>query len=167
MRDLGTIVLEDFPEERRKSYGQRQASRAVLRDADQKIALLEVSKSGYWKLPGGGLDPGEDYPTALARECQEEVGCAIRITGEVGLIVEYRDQRTLRQESHCYLAEVFGEKGEPAFEEGERDEGFRLHWLTDDEALIALRTSQPTTYDGQYITIRDLKFLEAALTKAV
>lgn len=162
MRDLGIIAFMDASVQRR-AYKQRRAARAVLRDADGHVALLEVAKHGYWKLPGGGLDPGEDFTTALARECREETGCTIRITGEIGVIIEYRDQLTLRQESHCYTADVVGEKRDPTFEQDERDEGFRLHWLTVSAALAALRASAQTTYEAQFIVPRDLRFLEVGL----
>jgi 8-oxo-dGTP pyrophosphatase MutT (NUDIX family) len=36
--------------------------------------LLIREKSGNWELPGGRLEHGEDFHTALRRECQEEMG---------------------------------------------------------------------------------------------
>ena len=36
--------------------------------------LLIQEKSGGWELPGGRLEHGEDFHTALQRECQEEMG---------------------------------------------------------------------------------------------
>jgi 8-oxo-dGTP pyrophosphatase MutT (NUDIX family) len=36
--------------------------------------LLIQERSGNWELPGGRLEHGEDFSTALRRECQEEMG---------------------------------------------------------------------------------------------
>jgi 8-oxo-dGTP diphosphatase len=41
-------------------------------------ALLLVRKRGsqWWILPGGKIDPGESFEECLAREIDEELGCA-------------------------------------------------------------------------------------------
>jgi len=49
----------------------REAARAVLFDDDDNIPLLFVAKHHYHKLPGGGIDDGENKEDALIRECRE------------------------------------------------------------------------------------------------
>lgn len=41
---------------------------------DQGKILLSQLPSGKWELPGGGLDWGEDFHSALKREFKEETG---------------------------------------------------------------------------------------------
>lgn len=41
-------------------YHHRKAARAVVLDSDGSVALLHVSKFGYHKLPGGGVEENED-----------------------------------------------------------------------------------------------------------
>lgn len=54
----------------------RQAVRALLLDPDHRVLLVrfEFPRATRWALPGGGIEPGEDHPTALRRELIEEVG---------------------------------------------------------------------------------------------
>jgi len=142
----------------------RHASRAVLLDEHNKIALLNVSKWAYYKLPGGGIDEGESKEEALHRECLEEAGCRIKIIEEIGQIVEHRGKWNILQTSYCYVAKVLGDKGSPNFEQGEIDDGFKLIWVDMDEALNLVKNSRPDdgTYDGKFIVRRDAVILAEA-----
>ena len=40
--------------------------------------------AGRWEFPGGRVEPGEREPDAVVRECQEELGATVRVTGRVG-----------------------------------------------------------------------------------
>jgi len=40
-----------------------------------------VPLAGYWEFPGGKIEAGESLEAAAARECWEEAGLEIRITG--------------------------------------------------------------------------------------
>ncbi|GGU37986.1 NUDIX hydrolase [Streptomyces violascens] len=54
---------------------RREAARAVILDTDQRVLLLRYEENdGFWATPGGSLEPGEDYPSALRRELGEELG---------------------------------------------------------------------------------------------
>jgi 8-oxo-dGTP diphosphatase len=162
MEKLKTLNPENIPADTIKRFRTRNAARAVLFDGPS-IALLHVTKLNYHKLPGGGVEKGEDMAAALKRECLEEVGTEIEAGKEVGSIVEYRGKFHLVQTSHCYLARVVGDKGEPSFTQSEIDEGFGLMWTTPKEAVRLLKKDVPTDYEGKFIIERDLVFLERAL----
>jgi 8-oxo-dGTP diphosphatase len=169
MNLLLTIKEQDFePEAPRKDashFRERSAARAVLLDQNGQVYLLNVSKHGYHKLPGGGIDEGEDIEQALERELMEEVGCKAEIIAELGSLVEYRDYEDggLKQTSYCYLAKQVGEQQESALEEGELEEGmFEVKAKSIDDAITLLEKDEPNNLEGRFIQKRDLCFLQAA-----
>lgn len=154
------IFPRSAPSELEENYDTRIAARAVLFDKKENIAILHVGNYGYYKLPGGGMEEGEDVLTALKREVLEEVGCDIEVKGEIGKIIEFRDKFHIKQESFCYLAEVSGEKGRPKFTQEEINDGFDVRWVSISNAIMLIRDSEPKQYQGHFIKIRDLCFLE-------
>lgn len=144
-------------------YRERQAARAIVFDTDGKIALLHATVKGYHKLPGGGIEEGETPEGALKRECLEEIGCAVRDIQELATAEEFRNQISLHQISHCFLARLDGEKGTPQLEPDEIEEGFQTVWMTLGDAIqtIESEVSNPN-YLSRFMTTRDLAFLEKA-----
>lgn len=155
------VIAEAQPHEDFE-YTLRTAARAVVFDAEGKMAFLHVTKKHYHKLPGGGVEEGEDLITGLKRKCREEIGCAVEVTGEVGQIIEFRDKLKVRQESFCYLAKVVGEKGPTNFVEDEIEDEFKLLWVDLDEAIRLLENDQTESYSGRFIIVRDLCLLYKA-----
>ncbi len=167
MKNILTIHEQDIVPEApvidTVNFRKREAARAVVSDNAGKIALLRVGLYDYHKLPGGGIDEGEDIPTALERELLEEIGCKAEVTGEVGEIIEYRNQSELEQISYCFAATQIGEKGEPDFTEKELREQFSIVWTDNiDSAIALLEQDKPTNYEGKFIQKRDLALLKAA-----
>ena len=164
MRTLLTItdadVGYDTPEPAR--YQERTAARAVVFDADKKIALLHSTVHNYHKLPGGGVESGEDLLAALEREVEEEIGCQIEDIQELGSIEEFRKRISLHQWSHCYTARLVGEKGVPKLEADEMAEGFVTVWMPLDKAIETLQAELDRDhYLARFMTRRDLAILTA------
>jgi 8-oxo-dGTP pyrophosphatase MutT (NUDIX family) len=163
MKQLKLINPENASKEELKNYRTRQAVRAVVLDGENRIALLFVAKENYYKIPGGGIEEGEDKMVALQRECKEEIGCEIEVLNEIGSIVQYTKIFTLKQTSYCYLAKVKGQKGIPNYTEDEKENGFKQIWLPYDEALKAITETKANNIEGgAYIVPRDTTFLEEA-----
>lgn len=89
----------------------RHAARVILLDPDERVLLLRYDdpppNGRHWSTPGGGLNPGEDYPSAAIRELAEETGWAdITLLSEVyrqTIEMEY-DGRPFSQHERLYLA---------------------------------------------------------------
>ena len=89
MRLIKTIQFKDLKNEDIDKFEVRRAARAVVFDSDKNVGILYVGKYNYHKLPGGGLEGNEVIEEALKRECLEEIGCSIKMFGELGEIIEY------------------------------------------------------------------------------
>jgi 8-oxo-dGTP pyrophosphatase MutT (NUDIX family) len=142
-------------------FTTREASRAVIFDDKGNVPLLFVAKHNYHKLPGGGIEEGEDKIVAVKRECIEEVGSEVEIIKEIGMVVEFREEWKLKQISYCYLAKVL-RMVDTNYTEQEILDGFKIEWVKIDDAIKLLEKDVPNDYEGDFIIKRDLAFLKAA-----
>ena len=162
MQLLKVIKNEDIGYKKKNvKYKLRKAVRAVLFDKD-KTALLFVSKHNYHKIPGGGIKLNEDIKKSLSREIMEETGCIAEINKEIGVVEEYRDNFGIKQLSYCFKAKVVKIKNKPSFTKKEKNQGFKLVWVTLDEAIKLIKNDRPDNYEGRFIVERDIVFLEKA-----
>ncbi len=79
-------------EGREKTVAQKPfglAVKAFVSDPEGRWLLIRRSAeskwyAGQWDLPGGKVDPGEEFDVALAREIEEETGLPVELEGLVG-----------------------------------------------------------------------------------
>lgn len=118
----------------------RYSSRCIVRNKDSKVLLIYVSSGKYYKLPGGGLEPGETFLQAAQREVLEETGCVISFGygDRLAATQEWRDEtcgKVQTQISICFKGELVEDTGKINLTQEEEDDGFSHHWLDPDEAL--------------------------------
>ena len=145
------------------TFRVRKSARCVLLNEAGEVSLQHVRKKGFYKLPGGGVEPGETEEEALRREVIEEVGCAITDIQELGVVMQYFNRNKLLHIAYGYLARVEGGIGEPCFEEGELADGMKPVWCSLEKAQERIN---PDTvrhpYEGQFIVRRERILLDAA-----
>lgn len=142
---------------------ERLATRTVLLDGDGKVAILKVAKFDYYKIPGGGVEDGEDMVMAARREVLEEAGCECEIVGRLGEIITDISSWKMRDISKGFVARVVGEKATPQFDDYEQERGFELMWAEDLEAAIrTFEKHEVADLSVRQLQQRDLEFLKQA-----
>ena len=67
------VINHDSPSTRRPDYLYRISLKCLVRNEDGKVLVVKEAGRGWWDLPGGGMDHGEDIKSTIAREMKEEV----------------------------------------------------------------------------------------------
>ncbi|MBY0538204.1 NUDIX domain-containing protein [Patescibacteria group bacterium] len=151
-------------EKLKSTYELRKSARVILVNEAGEIAIQHLQNYRFYKLPGGGVDPGESIEEALVREVREEVGCDCEILRPVGVTIEYRAKYKLLHISYCYVAKVTSPITAPTFEEAEIAAGQTNIWVSPAVVLDLVRNGERTNYESHFNIPRELAFLEEYLT---
>ena len=141
----------------------KYATRTVLLDKNDRVAVINVRLHKYYKIPGGGVEDGEDLEPSAKREVLEESGCACEIIAQLGRIETDILEWEMHDVSDGFIARVIGEKKLPEFETHESDRGFCLEWhenLT--SAIRTIKANVVSDPDAAALQFRDLEFLRLA-----
>ena len=118
----------------------RTAVRAII--IEKEKILMVRSDLGYYKLPGGGVEEGEELTEALIREVAEETGyinCIIK--EEIGIVAEQRPDHSYHEfhfhmDSHHFICELDNEETiDQSLIGYELEEGYKPVWLPVQEAI--------------------------------
>lgn len=116
----------------------RAGCRAII-IRDGKILLSHETISGWWLIPGGGLEEGESLEECCIREVEEETGMIVKPLRQFLTINEFYEE--VKYISHYFVCEVTGE-GERRLTEAEVRRGLVPEWITIQEAVDIFATHE-------------------------
>jgi 8-oxo-dGTP diphosphatase len=87
---------------------------AIIPFPQNKILLIKRNTLpfvGYWALPGGRMDPGENVEQTIVRECKEETGLDVTVIYKVGEYIErgIKDEVEYEYFPTCFIVKVVGD----------------------------------------------------------
>jgi 8-oxo-dGTP pyrophosphatase MutT (NUDIX family) len=156
---------ENISDEEIKDYKHRTAVRVIIFDQDNKIAVVHAKINKYHELPGGGVEKDESLEEGAIRESREEAGCEVKIIQEIGVIKEYLRDKKLINETHCFTAELIGEKNKLELQKDEIEEGMDIIWVDFDKVIELIESNKSeskfaTPLQVKYTKVRDITFLK-------
>ena len=116
----------------------RQGSRAVIVE-DGRILLAHETVTGWWLIPGGGMEAGETPADCCVREAEEETGVLVRPLRQFLTLCEYYEE--YRYISHYFVCEIAG-SGRMRLTEAEKARGLEPRWLPLEEAVAIFSRHQ-------------------------
>lgn len=128
---------------------------------DEKVLLVHEPPelSGQWELPGGGLDFGEGFQEALAREIFEETGLkVVHVAGHPTYLWTSKFERRREMEWYYALALCFVAEVESL--------DFKVTDECDDVAFFSKEELQAADLHHQTLPLRNV-FNPADFTKGV
>lgn len=137
MREL--FVLDKKNYNPNGSVGRRPSVRGII-IRDGKIAMMHSRKYNYYKLPGGGIEPGETLEDTLIREVREESGLivkpeTIKEFGYVRRIEKGRYEEIFIQDNYYFLCEAEVTVMEQELDDYEAEEQFTLEFVSVTDAI--------------------------------
>lgn len=109
----------------------RAGSRAVI-VRDGLILLSHETVSGWWLVPGGGLEGDETPEECCIREAEEETGVVVRPVKQFLTLYEYYEE--YRYVSHYFVCDAV-ESGRMRLTDAEVRRGLEPRWIPLQEAV--------------------------------
>ena len=109
----------------------RAGSRAVI-VRDGMILLSHETVSGWWLVPGGGMEGNETPEECCIREVEEETGFIVKPLRQFLTLYEYYEE--YRYISYYFVCEVTG-VGRMRLTDAEKQRGLEPQWIPLQEAV--------------------------------
>ncbi len=132
-------TVEILGENRFETFSKTRAgSRAVI-VRDGRILLSHETVTGWWLVPGGGLEEGETPETCCIREVEEETGFIVKPLQQFLTLNEYYEE--YRYTSHYFICEITG-TGQMRLTDAEKRRGLEPRWLPLEDATAMFARHQ-------------------------
>ncbi|MCR5322784.1 MAG: serine hydrolase [Lachnospiraceae bacterium] len=138
----------------------RDGSRAIIVQ-DGKILLTHELNSGWWLLPGGGLEEGETPEDCVIREVEEETGYLVRPLRRFLFMSEFYEE--YRYSGYFFICEVTG-KGHMNLTDVEKRRGVQPEWIplqdaidlfSKHESYADVSEEKRGSYQREYMALRE------------
>ena len=170
MKQLFTIDAKNYDPSWPKSY--RPSVRGIIFNKDNLISLIYSQKYHFYKLPGGGIEEGENYLETLIREVDEETGLTVipDSVQEFGEALRIQKSSTLKdtifvQQNFYYICQTTDQIHSQHLDQDEQEADFILKTVSLDEAIatnqafIANCQGTPTECKVEMV-VRECRILE-------
>lgn len=138
----------------------RDGSRAIIVQ-DGRILLTHELNSGWWLIPGGGIEEGETPEECVIREVEEETGLIVRPTEQFLMMHEYYEEYLYT--GYFFVCEVT-EKGRMRLTDVEKQRGVQPEWLplqdaielfSKHESYADISEEKRGSYQREYIALKE------------
>ena len=133
-------------QEKYKNLPYRVGVGIIVLNKENKIFVAKRidNPKGYWQMPQGGVDEGEDFLSAAYRELEEETSIK-----NVELITEIDEITTYELPSHL-LGKIWKGKFK-----GQKQKWFLMRYLGSDNE-ININTSKPEFFEWKWIELSSI-----------
>ena len=150
-----------------ETFTRTRAGRRAVIVRDEMILLSHETVSGWWLVPGGGMEDGESPEECCVREVEEETGLIVRPLQQFLTLYEFYEE--YRYISHYFICETAG-TGHMRLTDAEKRRGLEPRWLPLQEAVelfsrhqsyAAVSEEKRGSYLREYTALQEyLKFWE-------
>lgn len=144
----------------------RYTARAILKNGEDKYAVMYTEIFDLYSLPGGGIESGENKTQALRREVLEETGCICESIEEIGCVYENRAHADYTQYSYYYFVTTAAPIKKQSLTESEAQNKTEVQWHTLDEMIALIFNQKPSTNQQKFLKARDVAALKKYLEKS-
>ena len=139
----------------------RTAARGIILNKDTgEIGIFYKKNMNQYKLPGGGIDEGENPEEAFVREVYEETGCTLESNLKfLGITTEIKSAFNFIQNSFAYLGIVKSQSNELHLTEKEIKEGGEFLWLKPEVAISLMEDSFDKLTEGYIESLYSTTFV--------
>ncbi|MBU1179595.1 NUDIX domain-containing protein [Patescibacteria group bacterium] len=171
MKLLATLKDKDiFPNREIKDNDKwqlRKTVKIIALNKNNQIALITNPIHGFYLLPGGGIEEGEEIEMAANRECEEEIGYSVDNQIIIGKTKEFRDRESKEYDTYCVSAKITKPVDQDKRTKNEKKLGLNVEWFDIDKALKTLKeqgeklkSGKVEFYNTGFNIVRDRIFVE-------